>query len=146
MNGRSPGGLRTFLDGLAPRAGSSVRDVIVGLRVTLERLPRWRPVSGISLLASSEVSRLSFPQRTDVVISRSRREFRSILLGARGVPLGNGVRDYLGRGRSHQSKVCITNSFLLNSLPLRQQIVFCVLQLSRQPVDFRNRHGSGFSQ
>jgi len=56
--------------------------------------------------------------------------------------LGDGVRDHFGRERSHLSKVRITNYLSLNSLPLRLQVVFCLLQLSYQPVDFCNRGGS----
>src|SRR5215831_2145285 len=89
---------------------------------------------------------MTFPECTDVVLGRSRRDFGSVcfLLVARGVPLGDSVKDNLGRGQSRLSKVRITNHLSLNSLPLRLQIAFCLLQLSDQPVDFCNRRGSDF--
>jgi hypothetical protein len=58
--------------------------------------------------------------------------------------MGDGIQDYLCRGRSQLSKVRKTERFLLNSLPLRLQIVFCLSHLSHQPVDFCNRRGSEF--
>src|SRR5262244_1147929 len=100
---------------------------------------RWRPLSGISLLTEFGGVRLTvvmtFPERTDVVLGRSRRDFGSVLLVARRMPLGDGVRDDLGRERSHLSKVRITNHLAFNSLPLRLQVVFCLLQLCDQPVE-----------
>jgi hypothetical protein len=66
---------------------------------------------------------------------------RLIFVGCSRKPLGDGVRNHLGRERSHLSKVRITNYLSLNSLPLRLQIVFCLLQLSYQPVNFCNRRG-----
>src|SRR2546430_6710136 len=110
---------------------------------------RWRPLGGISLLTEFGVVRLTvvmmtFPECTDVVLGRSRRDLGSVLLVARRMPLGDGVRDDFGRGGSHQSEVGITNRLSLNSLSLRYQIVSCVLQLSYQPVNFCNRHGSDF--
>ena len=62
----------------------------------------------------------------------------------RRVPMGDGIQDYLCRGRSQLSKVRKTERFLLNSLPLRLQIVFCLSHLSHQPVDFCNGRGSEF--
>src|SRR5215831_4371932 len=85
---------------------------------------------------------MTFPERSDVVLDRSRRDFGSVLLVARRMPLADSVRDDLARGGSHQSEVGITNRLSLNSLPLRYQIVSCVLQLSYHPVDFCNRRGS----
>src|SRR5262249_57711058 len=84
----------------------------------------------------------TFPEGPDVVLGRSRRDFGSVFLVARRMPLGDGVRDDLGRGGSRQSEVGITNRLSLNSLSLRYQIVSCVLQLSYEPVDFCNRRGS----
>jgi hypothetical protein len=56
---------------------------------------------------------------TDIAVGRSRRDFGSVLLVvAQRMALGDGIRDDLGRGRSHQSKLCVTNRFSLNSLPL----------------------------
>ena len=55
--------------------------------------------------------------------------------------MGDGVRDHFGRERSHLSKVRITNYLSLNSLSLRLQIVFCLLQLNYQSVNFCNRRG-----
>src|SRR5215469_16307438 len=63
-------------------------------------------------------------------------------IGCSRKPLGDGVRDHFGRERSHLSEVRITNYLSLNSLPLRLQVVFCLLQLSDQSVDFCNRGGS----
>src|SRR5262245_52756914 len=107
---------------------------------------RWRPLSDISCLTEFGGVRravvMTFPERTDVALGRSRRDFGSVLLVARRMPLGDGVRDDLGRGESHQSEVGVTNRLSLNSLPLRYQIVSGVLQLSYQPVDFCNRRGS----
>src|SRR5262249_5225815 len=77
----------------------------------------------------------TFPELTDVVLGRSRRDFGSVLLVARGMPLRDGVKDDLGRERSHLSKVRITNHLAFNSLPLRLQVVFCLLQLCDQPVE-----------
>ena len=107
---------------------------------------RWRPLSGIGRLTEFGGVRLTvvmtFPERTDVVLGRSRRDFGSVFLVARRMPLGDGVRDDLGRGGSHQSEVGITNRLSLNSLSLRYQIVSCVLQLGYEPVDLCNRRGS----
>src|SRR5215469_7706149 len=107
---------------------------------------RRRPLSGISLRTGFGgvplTTVITFPERTDVVLGRSRRDFGSVLLVARRMPLGDGVRDDLDRGGSHQSEVGITNRLSLNSLSLRYQIVSCVLQLSYEPVDFCNRRGS----
>ena len=104
------------------------------------------PLSEISRLIGFGGVRLTgvmtFPERTDVILGRSRHDFGSVLLVARRMPLGDGVRDDLGRGGSHQSEVGVTNRFSFNSLPLRYQMVSCVLQLSYQPVDFYNRRGS----
>ena len=57
------------------------------------------------------------------------------------MPLGDGVKDDLGRERSHLSKLRVTNHLSLNLLPLRLQVVFCLLQLSDQAIDFCNRRG-----
>src|SRR6516165_3876460 len=93
---------------------------------------RWRPLSDISRLTGFGGVRLTvvmtFPERTDVVLGRSRRDFGSVLLVARRMPLADGVRDDLARGGSHQSEVGITNRLSLNSLSLRYQIVSCVLR------------------
>src|SRR5262249_721947 len=82
---------------------------------------------------------MTFPERTDVVLGRSRRDFGRVLLVARRMPLGDGVRDDLGRGGSHQSEVGITNRLSLNSLSLRYQIVSSVFHLTYHPADFSNR-------
>jgi hypothetical protein len=115
--------------------GSSVAKLLEGLR----------PLSGISRL--TEFGRIpvtvmiTLPGHADGVLGRSRRDFGSVLLVARGMPLGDGVKDDLGRERSHLSKVRITNRLALNSLPLRLQVAFRLLQVSYQPVDFCNRRG-----
>src|SRR5262245_46708373 len=75
---------------------------------------------------------------------RSRSDFGSALLVARRMPLRDGVKDNLGREQSHLSKVRIANCLTFNSLPLRLQIAFRLLQLSDQSVDFCNRRGSDF--
>src|SRR5262249_9501218 len=104
-----------------------------------------RPLSGISLLtefgAVPLTAVMTFPERTDAVLDRSRRDIQSVcfLLVARGMPLRDRVKDDLGRERSHLSKVRITNHLALNSLPLRLQVAFRLLQLCHQPVDFCNR-------
>src|SRR5438128_9009436 len=71
-------------------------------------------------------------ERTDLVLGRGRRDFGSVcfLLVGRRMPLGDGVKDDLGRERRHLSKLRITNHLSLNSLPLRLQMVFYLLQLS----------------
>jgi hypothetical protein len=103
-----------------------------------------RPLSAISRLTDFGGVPLAvvmtFLERAHVV-RRSRRDFGSAcsLLIARGMPLGDGVKDDLGRERSHLSKLRITNHLLLNSLPLRLQMGFYFLQLSDQPIDFCNR-------
>src|SRR5215471_1082901 len=58
---------------------------------------------------------------------------RLIFVGCSRKPLGDGVRNHLGRERSHLSKVRITNYLSLSSLPLRLQIVFasCNSAISR---------------
>ena len=62
---------------------------------------RWRPLSGISLLTEFGgiplTAVMTFPERTDVVLGRRRRDFGSVLLVARGMPLGDGIKDDLGR-------------------------------------------------
>ena len=67
----------------------------------------WRPLSGISLLTEFGgiplTAVMTFPERTHVVLGRSRGDFGSVLLLARGMPLRDGVRDDLGRERSHLS-------------------------------------------
>src|SRR5262245_63742772 len=107
---------------------------------------RWRPLSGISLRTGFGgvplTTVMTFPELTDVVLGRSRRDFGSVLLVARGMPLRDGVKDDLGRERSHLSKIRITNHLAFNSLPFRLQVVFCLLQLCDQPVDFCNRRVS----
>jgi hypothetical protein len=40
---------------------------------------------------------MTFPERTDVVLGRSRGDFGSVLLVARGMTLGDGIKDDLGR-------------------------------------------------
>jgi len=79
---------------------------------------------------------MTFPERSDVVLGRSRSDFGSawFLLLARGMPLGDGVKDDLGRERSHLSKLRVMNHLSLNPLPLRLQVVLCLLQLSDQPI------------
>jgi hypothetical protein len=67
-----------------------------------------------------------------------------LLLAARGVPLGDSVKDDLGRDRSRLSKVCIPNHLSLNSLRLQVKVVSPLLQLSYQPLDFCNRRGFSF--
>jgi hypothetical protein len=56
---------------------------------------RWRPLSGISLLTEFGdiplTAVITFPERTDVVLGRSRGDFGSVLLVARGMPLGDGT-------------------------------------------------------
>src|SRR5215471_7396502 len=115
---------------------------------------RWCPLSGISLLFGCPLLTefggvrltvvMTFPERTDVVLGRSRSDFGSALLVARRMPLRDGVKDNLGREQSHLSKVRIANCLTFNSLPLRLQIAFRLLQLSDQSVDFCNRRGSDF--
>ena len=62
---------------------------------------RWRPLSGISFLTEFGGVPLT------AVVGRSRRDFGSVLLVSRGMPLRDGVKDDLGRERSHLSKVRI---------------------------------------
>src|SRR6185437_11391890 len=97
------------------------------------------PLSGISFLTEFGGVPLA---AVNVVLGRSCRDFGSVLLVARGMPLGDGVKDDLGCERSHLSKIRITNHLALNSLPLRLQVAFRLLQLCDQPVDFCNRRVS----
>jgi hypothetical protein len=81
------------------------------------------PLSGIRRLTELGGVRLSvvmtLPERTDVLLGRSRRDFGSVLLLAGGMPLGDSVKDNLGRSQSHLSEVRVANHLFLNSLPLR---------------------------
>jgi len=118
--------------------GSSSVNAMAGLRPLIRISRRLAQFGGVPLTVV-----MTFPERTHVVLSRSRRDFGSawFLLVARGMPLGDGVNDDLGRERSHLSKLHVTNHLSLNPLPLRLQVVFCLLQLSDQPIDFCNRRG-----
>src|SRR5262245_56031792 len=97
---------------------------------------RWRPLSFLTEFGGVPLTAVN------VVLGRSRRDFGSVLLVARTMPLGDGVKDDLGRERSHLSQVRITNHLALNSLPLRLQVAFRLLQLCHQPIDFCNRRVS----
>ena len=48
---------------------------------------------------------------------------KCLLVVAQRMPLGNGIRDDLGRGRSHQSKGCVTNRLSCKSARKRRQIL-----------------------
>src|SRR5262245_3762748 len=101
---------------------------------------RWRPLSGISLRTGFGgvplTAVMTFPELTDVVLGRSRRDFGSVLLVARGMPLRDGVKDDLGRERSHLSKVPITNHLAFNSL-LRRERLGCLREVSAKTLQER---------
>ena len=58
------------------------------------------------------------------------------------MPLGDSVRDDLGRGRGHLRKGRITHCLSLYPLPFRLQMTFSFLQVSYQSIDLCNRGGS----
>src|SRR5207253_2674471 len=60
---------------------------------------------------------------------------------ARGMPLGDSLKDDLSRERGHLRELRVTNHLSFNLLPLRLQLAFYLLQLSDQPIDFCNRRG-----
>src|SRR5262245_21526808 len=118
--------LDELLRGIGPKCASTTNHVRSWGRLrgsSLYLRVHWHPLSDISRLTGFGGVRLTvvmtFPERTDVVLGRSRRDFGSVLLVARRMPSGDSVRDDLGRGGSHQSEVGITNRLSLNSLSLR---------------------------
>src|SRR5262245_40801527 len=72
---------------------------------------------------------------------RGRRHDFGLLLIVSGAPPGDGIRDDLGRGRSHFGKPQIMHHLSLNPLPFRLQKIFRLSQLSNPSFDFRNRGG-----
>jgi hypothetical protein len=76
-------------------------------------------------------------------LGRSHHDFGTawFLWVARGMRLGDGVKDDLGRERSPLSELRVTNHLPLNLLPLPLQLAFCFLQLSDHLIDFCNRRG-----
>jgi hypothetical protein len=68
------------------KKGAKAPTLLLDLRV------RWRPLSGISFLTKFGGVPLT---AVNVVLGRSRRNFGSVLLVARGMPLGDGVKDDL---------------------------------------------------
>src|SRR5262245_45628248 len=108
---------------------------------------RRAPLGGISVLtefgAVPLIVMAILLERAHVVLGRSHRDFGNawFLWVARGMPLGDGIKDDLSRERSHLSELRVTNHFSFNPLPLRLQLAFYLLQLTDQPIDFCNRRG-----
>src|SRR5260370_4192986 len=98
--------------------GSSSVNAMAGLRPLIRISRRLAQFGGVPLTVV-----MTFPERTHVVLSRSRRDLGSawFLLVARGMPLGEGVNDDLGPERGHLRKRQLTTHPSRNPTPLARR-------------------------